>query len=383
MRVLQFLPDLVFGDAVSNDCLFLDRVLKAAGHDTHIIIERVDDRYLKRVRRFERADDGVRSNHHAHDEPSNQEAVEVWPRSDLRSDDLVVFHYSTWSATAEWLLERRPDQLVVVYHNITPPAFFGDTSRGTADRNRRALAALADLAAIARLGVAKSEFSEHELQQAGFAKTAIVPLPVEVSENEPYDERCLRAWRRPGTVLLSVGRIAPNKRIEDLIHVLAAYRYHVGEAWLLLVGPQDTAPPYRRWLDRLIQHLGLDAHVAFAGHVERTALLAYYRAADAYLCMSEHEGFCVPLVEAMALGIPVCAYDSTAIPSTLGPAGLLVKRKSPEKVAIAIGAMLSDRKLRDRMIATGRARAAVFAPDAVGRQFLHAVEAALPVRPAQ
>ncbi len=374
-RVIQLVPDLVFGDAVSNDCLLIDRVVQAAGFETLILVERADERYHGRVKRFD-VPAGLADLPPACRPMNSRSLPPAALRPDeIRPDDVVVFHYSTWTETAAWLLQSMARPLVLVYHNVTPPQFFASANARAAELSRRAIDALPALARLTSVAIAKSTFSERELQAAGFPRTAIVPLAVELTTDQPFTKRVLEIWRRRQPVLLSVGRIAPNKRIEDAIHVLAAYRERIGDAWLLLVGAQDTAPAYRMWLGHLVSYLGLDGRVAWAGHVSREDLLAYYRAADAYLCMSEHEGFCVPLVEAMQLGVPVIAQASSAIPETLGDAGILLHSKQPAVTAEIIHRVVSDRQLRARLIERGRQRAQGFAPEQVGARFLEHLRA--------
>ncbi len=117
--------------------------------------------------------------------------------------------------------------------------------------------------------------------------------------------------------------------------------------------------------------LGLDAHVMFAGHVTDAQLLAYYQCADLFLCLSEHEGFCVPLIEAMSAGVPVLAFASTGVPYTLGAAGVLLREKRWDVLAGLCSTILSDSELRSALVMQQRARARDFAPGAVRAQFEH------------
>jgi glycosyltransferase involved in cell wall biosynthesis len=150
--------------------------------------------------------------------------------------------------------------------------------------------------------------------------------------------------------VMFVGRIIPNKRIEDVIRCFQAYKQAFNpRSRLLLVGSYGGFEKYLAMVQRFVVQVGAqDVH--FLGHVANEELAAYYEIADIFLCASEHEGFCVPLVESFHMGVPVLAYAAAAVPATMDGAGVLYTNKHPLHVAALIDAVVSDRDLQDRII---------------------------------
>jgi glycosyltransferase involved in cell wall biosynthesis len=158
------------------------------------------------------------------------------------------------------------------------------------------------------------------------------------------------------TNILFVGRMIPNKKIDDLIKSFAFYQRHLNRrSRLLLVGDYRGHERYFRRLLELIDELRA-RDVVFTGHVAQDELMAYYSAADLFLCLSEHEGYCVPLVEAMHAGVPVIAYAAGAVAETLGGGGILLRDKAPELVAFLIDEVTRNASLRQELLA-GQSRA--------------------------
>jgi L-malate glycosyltransferase len=258
----------------------------------------------------------------------------------------------------------RPEPLAVQYHNITPHEFFDAWDRPVADAldwGRRQLRALANRSA---LGLADSHYNEAELRAAGFTNTAVVPVFVPALEGEaPVDAGTLdrlRAAKR-GNDWLFVGRLAPNKAQHELVKAFASYRriFDPG-ARLWLVGG-DASTRYHRSLARFVAAAGLEAAVHLTGAVADPVLGAYYAAADVLVCVSRHEGFGVPLLEAMAHDVPVVARAGTAVTETVGDAGLLLDEGAPAiAVAVAAHRALADTSLRERLVAAGRRRVEQF-----------------------
>jgi glycosyltransferase involved in cell wall biosynthesis len=244
-----------------------------------------------------------------------------------------LFHFSIGSAAGR-LIHRAPDRLVVIYHNITPARFFlgfHPHLAGLCHHGRRELEAFAPRAELA---LGDSEFNRLELEQAGFARTAVLPIVLDLSLYERPPSPVVRRLYDDGrTNVLFVGRIIPNKRIEDLIRSFAFFQAQVQpQSRLLLVGDHRGFERYLARLQQLARELRVD-EVVFTGQVDDDELYAYYRLADVFLCLSEHEGFGVPLQEAMLFGLPVIAYDAGAVRETLRGGGLLLRDKRPEVVA--------------------------------------------------
>jgi glycosyltransferase involved in cell wall biosynthesis len=210
--------------------------------------------------------------------------------------------------------------------------------------------------------VGVSDYNRRELESAGFARTAVVPLLIDWRAYDVApDPAVLSLLSAVRTKLLFVGRISPHKRQDDLIRLIAYYRACIDpEAQLVLVGSYRDQPQYHGRLRALAEELGVSNAVTFAGSVSLPALVAYYRSATAFVSLSEHEGFGVPLLEAMRFDLPVIAYDAGAVAETLGEAGLRVKTRELPEIAELVGLVAERPDLRKTLTAAGRARLADF-----------------------
>jgi glycosyltransferase involved in cell wall biosynthesis len=264
-------------------------------------------------------------------------------------------------------LARLPGSRVVHYHNVTPSYFFAPYDAGlcrmTAE-GRRQIATLADRVDLA-LGV--SEYNRRELDAMGFRQTGVLPIVVDTARlrqarRVPSIEKTLQ----DGLVnILFVGRIAPNKRIEDHIRLAEHYKRYVDIYYrFIFVGRYDAVPRYYATVRGLIRkYQMLSDRFWFTGPVPDVELAAYYRNAHAYVSLSEHEGFCVPLVEAMSMDVPVLAYAAGAVPETLGGAGVSFAPKDLEQAAEMLGALIYDEPFRTGVLEGQRRRANDFGPD--------------------
>jgi len=337
----QLVPNLAFGDAISQQALTLRRLLREAGLHSEIFAEHVDAELRGEARRYRELRDAA------------------------GADAAVLYHFSIGSELTDvYRLLSGPRALV--YHNITPPEYFDGVNAQVAALCARGRAELAALRAHGALAVADSEFNRRELEALGFEKTAVFPI---VLDPERYRAAPLARLERPyrdGHVnFLHVGRLVPNKRIEDVLKVFYFYRRRINpDSRLFLVGIDTDMEIYAVALRQMIHDLGLSG-VAFPGRVTQRELVTYYRLAHVYLCMSEHEGFCAPLIEAMHFGVPVIAYAAGAVPETLGDAGALVVRKDFAEIAELAALICDDSALREEMIAAGRARVERFVPQAM------------------
>jgi glycosyltransferase involved in cell wall biosynthesis len=201
------------------------------------------------------------------------------------------------------------------------------------------------------LALGDSEYNRQELEAIGFPATGVLPVVPDFSHlsGEPNFMEAARyddGWAN----IMFVGRMIPNKRIEDVIRVFHAYkRWFNPRSRLLLVGSHGGFERYLAMLHHFIAQLGA-SDVYFLGHVSNEELIAYYQLADVFLCASEHEGFCVPLVEAFHMGVPVVAYAAAAVPATMDGAGVLYTQKDPLHVAALVNAVVADRDLRRRIV---------------------------------
>jgi len=275
-----------------------------------------------------------------------------------RPGDVLVYQMAIGSVVADFVAAR-PETLVVNSHNITPARFLQPWDPGVTHGVAWGQDQLRQLAGRAALGVAVSSFNRADLVAAGFARTAVVPVLVDVGrasgDSDPAVEDRLRATKG-GTDWLFVGRISPNKCQHDVVRAFAAYRrLYDGAARLWLVGSPASAS-YQDALERMVDDLGLGPAVTFTGSLSQAAVVAHYRAADVFVCLSEHEGFCVPLLEAWWHRLPVVAFAAAAVPETLDDAGLLLADKGPARVAASVARVASDEPLRRALVARGSDR---------------------------
>ena len=296
--------------------------------------------------------------------------------------DLIIYQASTGTPVADYLLSRR-DKLVLDYHNMTPPEFFDPWEPALGAELYHGRRQLAGLARRTVLGLADSEFNARELVEAGVGEVVVAPILFDGSVFAGVDEVAVERFRAEsgsGPVWLFVGRLAPNKAQHDVIAAFAAYRSEVGVgARLVLVGASSSGL-YGSALEELAVSLGVGDSVVFAGSVPSGELAAWYRVADVFVCLSEHEGFCVPLLEAMHHRLPVVAFDSSAVPETLAGAGLVVGDKSPMVVAEAVARVVSDSEVAGRLVARGVERLADFDISVTSQIFIDALTPLLETR---
>ncbi len=284
-----------------------------------------------------------------------------------RDPTVLVYQASTGSAVASFLAER-DEPLVVNYHNITPSRFFAPWEPHIGvelDVGRRQVR---DLAGRAALGIAVSEFNRGELETMGYRDTVVAPVLVDFTVGDG-SHRASTPRERSGADLLFVGRFSPNKAQHDLVKAFAVYRrLYDPEARLHLVG---TSSSWHYWqaVNAFVERLGLGDAVDMPGSVSDEALADYYRSADAFVCLSEHEGFCIPLLEAMQYDVPVVAYAAAAVPETLGDAGLVLPEKGPLEIAAAVHRVVTDASLRRRLHRAAERRLAHFSIDSRRHRF--------------
>jgi len=353
----QFVPSLVPRDAVGTHYLAVQSALRAAGYRSDIYAYEAKDEYKRKAAPFS----------------SFRGAADAEPT-------WLLYHSSVGSPVADFV-RARDEPLIVDYHNITPPEFFTRWEPATAATLLKGRRQLAELEPRTELGIADSAFNARELEDLGVARTAVVPILLDVAalDATPPDPATLdrlnsaRA-RGGGADWLFVGRLAPNKAQHDIVKAFAAYRrLHDDRARLHLVGG-TSSHQYEQALRDFVDALGLGAVVDLSGPVTHSALMAYYASADVLVVCSDHEGFCVPLLEAMHHRVPVVAYAATAVPETLGDAGLLLDVKDPCTVAAAVDRVVTDTALRAQLVDAGSARLRDFDVDTSRRKLLDAIE---------
>ena len=342
MQVHQFHPTATFGDATSDQMLSLQRMLREMGCESEIFVERVPLHFEGRTRPI--------ADYSRFSAPGN----------------VLLLHYSLGYAAPvlEWA-RQMPDRKVLVYHNITPHHFFAGVNAVYMEAAQAGREQLGELARLVDAGWGDSPYNCRELAAHDMPHTGVLPI---IFDQRRYDvrpdRRVLKEWGE-GANILFVGRVSPNKRIEDLLLTFYYLKRHVGvDARLLLVGSWTGMEPYLAYLQALVQRLDLP-DVVFAGHISAAALTATYRCASVYLSMSEHEGFGVPLLESMYFDVPIVAYRAGAVPETLGESGMLIREKDYAAVAELVGLLIEDDPLRSQVVSRQRERLAHFQPEAV------------------
>lgn len=302
---------------------------------------------------------------------SQIEVIDFRRHSKFPKPDLVLYQLSTGSPVGDYLTTC-PEPLVLNYHNITPSEYYGPWAPHIAHILMQAREQLALLSGNAYAGIADSRFNAQDLYELGMSNVSVVPVIFEAA-NVPTT---LNSKPLDTPILLFVGRLVPNKRIECLISTLVLLRQKWKKARLILVG-SSVVVEYETALRQLVDRLNLTDAVEFTGSIAGPIRDLFYSTASVYVSASTHEGFCVPVIEAMNASLPVVAHNSTAVPETVGDAGLLIDRSDPLTFAKAIDSILVNSELRAEMIDKGVARASRFAPVKVREQMRSTLETLL------
>ena len=329
-RVHQVLATLGYGDAIGHEVLGIQRVLRRAGYQSEVYVETADSRLEDLTLDY-------------------RDMVGA-----ITPEDILIHHFSIGSRASRTAYAL-PGRMVLVYHNITPPEYFAGIHKDLVKlcfHGRRELTAY-----IGRcdLALGDSEFNRQELEALGFPITAVLPVVPDFSHldaggtpqsalADQFDDEI--------TNVMFVGRVTPNKKFEDVIRAFHVYRTrHNTRSRLLLVGAYTGYERYLAMLQGLVARLGTpDVH--FLGQVSNEELSALYDVADLFLCASEHEGFCVPLIEAFYKRVPVLAFAATAVPVTMDGGGVLYDSKDPHRVARLMDAILDDQRLEEEVLAS-------------------------------
>jgi glycosyltransferase involved in cell wall biosynthesis len=324
--VHQVLATLGYGDAIGHEVLGIQRVLRGAGFESDIFVQTAE-RIL---------------------EPLTRDYHELVDAS--RPGNLLLHHFSIGSKASRTAFAL-PDRMGLIYHNITPPEYFIGVHRTLARQCFRGRRELRAYASRCDLAMGDSEFNRQDLEGLGFPRTAVLPVVPDFSHLDREPNRFVAdLFDDEWTNILFVGRVIANKKIEDLIRIFHAYHTVFNpRSRLIVVGMYTMFERYLAGLTHMAAELGL-SHVHFTGHITDEELVAYYEIGDLFLCASEHEGFCVPIVEAFYKQVPVVAYAATAVPGTMDGAGVLFDGKEPLHVAALMDAVLSNPRLQDAIV---------------------------------
>jgi glycosyltransferase involved in cell wall biosynthesis len=325
-KVHQILATLGYGDAIGNEVLGINRTLRAAGYASEIIVETADPRL-------------------EHLTVDYRDIV-----NDVGPDDLLIHHFSLGSRASRTAYAL-PARMVLIYHNITPPEYFLGVHEQLVRQCYHGRRELTGYRSRCELALGDSEYNRVELESIGFDPTGVLHVVPDFSHLDgPPDPRILDAYDDEWTNILFVGRLIPNKRPDDVIRFFHAFKNSGNpKSRLILAGSYGGFDKYLAQLHGFIAALGVqDVHIL--GQVTNEALAALYDCADLFLCASEHEGFCVPLVEAFHKRVPVLAYSATAVPATMDGGGVLYTDKDPRRVAALMESLTADLALADEVL---------------------------------
>jgi len=356
-RIDQVIPTLASRDAIGRHTLQLRSLLREMGFASDIYYANASADVLAEGRHLEKLGDV---------DPAGR-----W----------LLYQLSIGSPAAA-AFAARPEPKLIDYHNITPVELIDRWEPEVGNELRLGRTQMKALAAQTTLAMADSQYNESELKAAGYRRTVVAPLLIDLEDFEgPADKalsaRLLSERQRGGHDLLFVGKVAPHKAQHDLVKALALYRkLYDPRARLRLVGGR-VGEEYPWALARFADSLGVKDGLDIAGSVSHAELVAYYRSADVFVCLSDHEGFCVPLVEAMVHRLPIVAYGAAAVPDTVGDAGLLLDTKEPLRVAVAIDKVMNDSNLRAALTAAAAERLSVLSLEQSRERFSEVIRSAI------
>lgn len=326
MNIHQFLTSYSYGDAIGNEALEIRNFLRDQGHHSEIFALFYHPRYADQI-----------INYLEYDRYS-------------APDNIIIFHFSIGSPVTKKFL-RAPDKKVIIYHNITPFEFFLDYHRVLAKDCYKGRIELKNLADRVDLALGDSAYNENELKEAGFPNTGVLPLVMDFMKFEKETVPVLKEIFADGkTNILFVGRIIPNKMVEDVIKTFYLYQeYFNANSRLFIVGEYRGFERYYSALQNLVSQLEIK-NIHFTGHVPDDELISYFKLSHLYLHMSEHEGFCAPIPESFYLDIPVVAFNAGAVRETMNSGGVLVNRKDFLQAAALMDQVLTDSRLKEKIL---------------------------------
>jgi L-malate glycosyltransferase len=352
MDVHQFATSLSYGDAISDEMLEIRSVLRDKGFGSEIFVKMFDPRSASLVKDYR--------DYKRFSSP----------------DNVVIFHFSIGSPVSK-LFVRVPDRKIMIYHNITPHEYFIDAHRVLARECYKGRLEINLFVDKVDLAVGDSEFNRKELEAVGYKATGVLPILMNFAKfDAPADPVTERIFDNGKATILFVGRLIPNKKFEDVLKTFLLYkRYFNPDSQLILAGDYRGLERYFAALQDFIAAYRIpDVH--FSGHTAFDELLAYYRVADVYLSMSEHEGFGVPILEAFYNKIPVMGFAAGAVEETMNGGGIVLYEKDFLKTAALIDRLVRDQDLKAKVI-QGQLRALEkFSRDNVSRILLDLVERA-------
>ncbi|OVE76371.1 hypothetical protein BVX97_01145 [bacterium E08(2017)] len=329
MRTIhQFVAGFTNGDAISNEARVLRDIFQSWGYKSEIFSEQ--KRILPEIR------------HEARD--VSEYAAEAKP------DDIVLLHLSIGSQVNEAFLNI-PSRRAILYHNVTPSNYLELINKQMANSLSLGRTQIKALAGSAEVNMADSQYNADELAEAGYKDVKVLPLVLDLDKlTDSIDKKTMNKYGDHIVNIVFVGRCVPNKKIEDVITAFYYFnKYIEPNSRLIHVGSYAGTERYYHLLLSQIKELNTDK-VFFTKSIPQPQLNAVYKSADLFLSMSEHEGFCIPLIESMVHDVPILAYAAAAVPETLDGSGVLFKEKDYEAVAEMMGRIVKDKPFREAVL---------------------------------
>jgi len=327
MRIDQLIPAFHKGDAIGDTAFHMKKFFLSQGLESDIYC-------LTR------------------DEGLEKEATLFSSFKEPLSSDITILHFALPSPLTQAFIDLKSKK-AIIYHNITPAEYFEEFDEEMARISRVGREELRTLVPHVALALADSEYNRKELEDFGFENSCVFPLFIDHDKyKRPVNRFVFDLFRDERTNVLFVGRIVPNKKIEDLIKVIFYYKKYISPlVRLIIVGKKSSLPKYHQSLVRLADEFYLKPEeICFTGHIPEEEMYALYKASDAFLSLSEHEGFGLPFIESMHFELPIIAYNCTAVPYTLGNAGVLINDKRVDYVAELVNVLTHDEGVRKKVI---------------------------------
>lgn len=348
IKISQFTAGFYVGDAIANEALTIKKILKDNGVDSEIYTNlnhtsQNDQKYVKDYNSY---------------------------KSDS-SENIIIYHYAIHSPVSKYLRGIKAKK-ILRYHNVTPYEYFTKINPQLAKELKQGREELSSLKNDFEYSLSVSDYNRAELNAMGFRNLSTIPIITDFLQGkiEP-DKKILNLKQNEKGTIIFVGRIVPNKCQEDLIKVFYFYKKYLNKkARMFLVGGWGSAVKYYYMLQGLIKILKLE-DIYFTGHISDSELAGYYNISDLFLSMSEHEGFGVPLIEAMFHHIPIIAYKKAGVPETLGNSGILITEKNYMTIAELIDYIMSDDSFREKIISQQSLRLKDFSIEKQTEKFIN------------
>lgn len=363
MRFIQLNSSLTFGDAITQHAFEIDNALREWGFETYIYADSIDKNFAK----------------FGYVLPDHVDLDKHYNKFKNNREDILFYHYSHYCENV-MLYKESKNKKIFEYHNITPYQYFRNydiTYEISCIRGRRELFNLHNC----DFAVGDSEYNMRELLGYNFDKKNTGVLPIFTSfekfENAKINKKIVEQFNDGSVNFLFVGRIAPNKKIEDIIKCFYYYHRFVNPHSRLFLSGPSILKKYDAELKSLVHQLDLGKSVIFTERISVSDLKTYYTLSHAFLCMSEHEGFCVPLLESMYFKLPILAYNSTAIPYTLDKSGILINKKQFAEIAELMNVVVENSQLRSQLIRKQQERLKDFSPENIKSQLKDVIDRVL------